>query len=143
MIKHDILMMNLVSAIYWFDEALQSRLEDLGYPGLGRTQSLLLANIAAGEQRAIRIARNLGVTRQAISQILGELEARGIVTVSTDPHDRRARIVEFHPSATALRKAASAVLVEMEETLGERIGTARLEALRDALAANWGDPPKG
>lgn len=142
MIKHDILMMNLVSATYWFDEALQAQLAEAGYPGITRTQSLLLANIAAGEQRAIRIAENLGVSRQAISQILAELEARNIVSVSTDPADRRARIVDFHPDAAPLRRVASKTLTELETLVASRIGAERFAIMREALAADWGEPPK-
>lgn len=142
MIKHDILMMNLLSAVYWFDEALQARLEQAGYPGISRTQSLLLANIASGEHRAIRIARNLGVSRQAISQVLAELESRGIVTLTTDPDDKRARVVDFHPSALGLRAVASAILGELEATVSQRIGADRFREMRAALAADWGDPPR-
>lgn len=142
MVRNDVLMMNLVLRTYWFDEALQAKLESLGYPGVGRTQSLLLANIAGGEHRAIRLARNLGVSRQAISQILADLEAREIITVTTDPDDRRARIVDYHPGAADLRKAAAGILNELEQTLAERIGQHRLDALRDGLSADWGDPPK-
>jgi DNA-binding MarR family transcriptional regulator len=142
-IKHDILMLNLLSAIYWFDEALQAKLEAIGYAGLNRTQSLLLANIGAGEHRAIRIARNLGVTRQAISQMLADLEAREIVAVSSDPDDKRARIVDFHPNARRLRRAASQILGQLEATLAERIGQPRVDNLREALASDWGDPPRG
>lgn len=141
MIKHDILMMNLLSAVYWFDEALQLKLERMGYPGLSRTQSLLLANIAAGEHRAIRIARNLGVSRQAISQILADLEARHVVTLTTDPQDKRARIVDFHPDAVELRGAASAILGDLEAVVASRIGAANFEAMRKALVADWGNPP--
>ncbi|MDE2561130.1 MAG: MarR family transcriptional regulator [Sphingomonadales bacterium] len=140
--KHDILMMNLLSAVYWFDEALQAKLEAGGYPGISRTQSLLLANIAAGEHRAIRIASNLGVSRQAISQILADMEARNIVSVSADPDDKRARIVDFHPSTGDLRKIAAAILGELEATVAERIGKARFQTMREALASDWGEPPR-
>lgn len=141
-IKQDILMLDLLAAIYWFDEALQARLEALGYHGLNRTQSLLLANLGAGEHRAIRIARNLGVTRQAISQILADLEAREIVSVTTDSADRRARIVDFHHNAKPLRRVASQILNQLESTLVERIGRTKVDSLRDALAADWGETPR-
>jgi len=141
-VKHDILMMNLLSAVYWFDEALQAKLDSCGYPGVSRTQSLLLANIAAGEHRAIRIARNLGVSRQAISQVLAEMEARNIVSVTADPEDKRARIVDFHPSASELRKVASDLLGELAATVAQRIGEGRFATMRSALAADWGAPPR-
>ena len=134
-------MMNLLAAVYWFDEALQARLEQLGYSDISRTQSLLLANIAGGERRAIRLARNLGVSRQAISQIVADLEKRKIVTLRTDPDDKRARIVDFHPDAAVLRSIASAILGDLEAIVADRIGKDRYEVMRQALAADWGEPP--
>lgn len=134
-----ILMMDLLRALYWFDEALQARLEQSGYSGLNRTQSMLLANIAVGEHRAIRLARNLGISRQAISQILAELEARHIIAVHADPYDKRARIVDFHEDARELRKVASAILSDLETQVSKRLGERRFSAMRAALATEWGD----
>ena len=44
-----LLMLDLVRTLYWFDEQLQVRLEALGWGRRGRSQSLILANIANGE----------------------------------------------------------------------------------------------
>ena len=87
------LMMNLLSALYWFDEALQAALKEAGIPNVSRAQSMLIANISAGEHRATRIARNLGVTRQAISLMLTQptmikrpvLDVSGRLTVGFKP----------------------------------------------------------
>jgi len=136
------LMMNLLSALYWFDEALQAALKEAGIPNVTRAQSMLIANISAGEHRATRIARNLGVTRQAISLMLGELEARGIVEIVPDPDDRRARIVRFADEANETRRAASKILHYLELKLVERVGLPAYHGLRDALRMDWGEPPK-
>lgn len=139
--KSPVMMINLLSAVYWFDEALQAALKAGGFTNTTRAQSLLIANIAAGEHRAIRIARNLGVTRQAISQMLAELEAKGLVTVAADPNDRRARIVQFSDAATPTRQAARAVLDHLEQELVRRLGLQPYIGLRDALMMDWGDSP--
>lgn len=138
---HPLLMMNLMSALYWFDEALQSRLQAQGRPDISRSQSLLLANIAAGEQRAARLAKSLGVSRQAISQMLADMEASGLIQVTADEEDRRARVVRFHPDADDLRKVAREVLQDLEEELGRRIGAKALGNLRTALRMDWGPSP--
>ncbi|MGN6691257.1 MAG: MarR family winged helix-turn-helix transcriptional regulator [Sphingopyxis sp.] len=135
------LMMNLLSAVYWFDEALQAALREAGIPNVSRAQSMLIANISAGEHRATRIARNLGVTRQAISLMLGELEARGIVEIVPDPDDRRARIVQFAGPTNATRRAAAKALHYLEVKLVERIGLPAYHGLRDAMRMDWGEPP--
>ncbi len=136
------LMMNLLSAVYWFDEALQAALKEAGLPNVSRAQSLLIANIAAGEHRAARIARNLGVTRQAISLMLGELEGRGIVELVPDPDDRRARIVRFAEEANPARRAAAKALDYLELKLAERLGMPAYHGLRDAMRLDWGEPPR-
>ena len=136
------LMMNLLSAVYWFDEALQAALKEAGISNVTRAQSMLIANISAGESRATRIARNLGVTRQAISLMIAELEVRGIVEVVPDPDDRRARIVRFSEQSTGVRRAAGAILNHLEVTLVERLGLPAYHGLRDAMMMDWGEPPK-
>ncbi|MEW5684035.1 MAG: MarR family transcriptional regulator [Pseudomonadota bacterium] len=140
--QHPLLMINLMSALYWFDEALQSHLKVGGWDALTRTQSLVMANIAAGEHRLTRIARNLGVTRQATSQMLGEMERRGLIVIKPDPDDRRARIIDFSPETERLRIVSVDLLREFERQLGERIGAARFTALREALELDWGPAPQ-
>jgi DNA-binding MarR family transcriptional regulator len=97
-------------------------------------------NIAMGETRPTRLARNLGVTRQAISQLLAQMSARGLVVTRQDLTDGRARVVEFAPRAERVRDVAIGILVQLEEVLGERIGVAQIEAMRGALESDWGDP---
>lgn len=135
------MMINLLTAVYWFDEALQTALREAGIRNVTRAQSLLIANISGGEQRAIRIARNLGVSRQAISQMLVELEARDIVVVEPDPDDRRARIVRLSEKSNKTRIAASRILRHLERELVERLGLETYNSLRDGLMRDWGDPP--
>lgn len=139
--KHQLLMMNLLTAVYWFDEALQSSLNRNGYESVTRAQSLLIANIAAGEHRAIRLARNLGISRQSVSQMIAELEARDLVVSEADPDDRRARIVKFSPGSATLRDASRFTLLSLQEELKKRIGARAYQALSKSLLAEWGEPP--
>lgn len=140
--QSDLLMIKLLIGVYWFDEALQDGLKRAGWPPVTRAQSLLFSNISAGEHRATQIAQNLGVSRQSISQMLAELEARGLVVTETDPRDRRARIVQFSPAAASLRQAAGGALRKLEAELETRIGAERTAALLDALSVDWGEPPR-
>ena len=136
-----LLMINLVSAVHWFDEALQAGLAARGWTSVTRIQSLVLANLATGVNRATRLARNLGVSRQAMSQTLAEMEDRGLVIVSPDPDDKRARLVSFSPHSAGIRDDAIMILKVVEATLASRIGARRLDDLKDAAAADWGPSP--
>lgn len=134
-------MMNLLAALYWFDEALQTAMEQEGFPPTVRVHSLVLMNMAIGETRPTRIARNLGVTRQAVSQLIAQMVAEGRISVGIDPDDKRARILQFNENSTAIRSTAMSILKRLEGVLGERIGVANLSALSHSLALEWGDPP--
>lgn len=133
------LMIRLSGLLFWFDESLQSSLSAAGFQPVTRTQSLFLLCLAAGENRPSRLATLLGVTRQAVSQIITDLSRRGLIRISVDPADARGRIVEYEFEAQDLRRAAHTVVDELEALLRERIGRKAFEALKTGLAGDWGE----
>jgi len=139
---HRNLLLDLLSAVYWFDDALQENMEAQGFSRMTRAISFLLLNIVQGEHRAINIARNLGISRQAVSEMLLGLRDRGVLEIREDPTDRRSRIVDFSPEFADQGAACGEILMKLESKLGRRIGFETLKALRVALAADWGPPPK-
>lgn len=128
-----LLMLDLVRTLYWFDEQLQSRLDALGWGRVGRSQSLILVNVANGETRAARMAENLGVSRQAMSQFLNEMVEQKLLELVPDPQDKRARIVRFAPEAQGIREDAQKVLRALETELENAVGPKNLAALREGL----------
>ncbi len=133
-------MMDLLRAFYWFDEALQAGLRKHGWSDITRSQSLILSNVAFGVRRASVLARNLGVTRQAVSQMLNEMEKKGLIHISADPSDGRAQLVGFGPGSQSIRNDAMSVLAQIEQELSSKLGKKRFAALTEALAADWGPP---
>ena len=133
---------NLLNSMYWFDDAFQVNLESMGLERTSRVESFVLLNISAGEQRAIEIAKNIGVTRQAISQILKDFEERGWIAVTADPTDGRARIVNFSESFAERGEMCSQIIRGIVRELEDRIGKSMVDTLRVALASEWGDPPR-
>ena len=128
-----VLMLDLVRTFYWFDEQLQIGLDAQGWGRMGRTQSLILANIANGETRASRMAEKLGISRQAMSQFLAELEERKLVEIVQDEADKRARIVRFTKESESIRKDAILILSKIEARMREVIGPEDFEAMRNGL----------
>lgn len=137
------LLRRLLHAVYWFDESLQDHLEAAGWPRLSRTKSMILINVADGVTRPIRIAANMGITRQAVHLALEELQREGLVEIGPDPEDRRAKQVSFAPDqrATEIRSAALRSLHRIEAVLASRLGPRLYAKLEEAMSADWGDPP--
>jgi DNA-binding MarR family transcriptional regulator len=138
---HDNVLLNLLKCVYWFDDALQDNMSSQGFPRASRATSFILLNVAHGEYRAINIAKNLGISRQAVSAMLNELRDRGMLRMRVDPSDRRSQIVDFSPRFTKMGSACAEVLAQVERELARRIGVKSSEAMRRGLCADWGPPP--
>lgn len=136
------LLVNMLKGIYWFEDALEHALESNGLEPVTRAELSVVANIAMGEHRASKIAKNLGVSRQAISQILLGLTKRRMIVVKDDPRSRRSRIVSFSDSFQRDGEECLRIFAELEKELGRRIGITRLRNLESALEAEWGEAPK-
>jgi DNA-binding MarR family transcriptional regulator len=138
---HENVLLNLLKGVYWFDDALQDNLEAQGFPRASRAISFILLNIAHGENHATKIAKNLGISRQAVSHMLTELRSRGMLVMKTDPNDKRSQVVNFSPGFSRMGAACAEVLNQLEKELSGRIGVRGFESLQRTLSADWGAPP--
>lgn len=53
------------------------------------------------------IARNMGLSRQGVQRVADELEARGLVQFTANPHHQRAKLVVLTERGRALYEAAA------------------------------------
>ena len=87
---------------------------------------------AAGTSQTTLTAQ-MGLSKQAVQQLLDQLEAQGLVRREPDPADKRAKRVILTAAgaeAAARRAGASASL---DDRLRETLGRKRFKALRKAL----------
>src|SRR5215471_4318646 len=61
-----------------------------GAPRLRRSHTALLPHIDLGGTRISDLAHRLGVSKQAVSELIDDLEAAGVVERLPDPDDARA-----------------------------------------------------
>jgi DNA-binding MarR family transcriptional regulator len=86
-------------------------------PG-GARGYLVLAVVGQGEPRSqLALAQHLGVDRTAMTYLLDDLEAAGLVERRPDPADRRARRVASTPDGLALLCEVKATLRDVEDAL--------------------------
>ena len=133
------LIIALFQRFCWLDEGLQSRLHDRGWPDVSRPQSMVMTNIVSGIVRPSDIARNLGVSRQAIHSTINQMVKLGMVELAPDPDDRRHMIVSLTPTGARMRQDAQQAMDALSDQLAEQLGQDRFDALLAALEADWGD----
>ncbi|RXT54251.1 MarR family winged helix-turn-helix transcriptional regulator [Bradyrhizobium betae] len=136
------ILKNLLKAAYWIDDAVQENMEAHGFPRVSRAVSWVLLNIAQGDQRQTDIARNLGISRQAVGKLLIELRHRGIVELQADPRDKRSRIVRFSKKHDDQKAACISILTALEVEIRARIGARVFDQMKRGLSADWGKAPR-
>ena len=133
------LIIALFQRFCWLDEGLQARLHDRGWPDVNRPQSMVMTNIVSGVVRPSDIARNLGVSRQAIHSTINQMVALGMVQLDTDPGDRRHMIVSLTETGARMRRDAQRAMDALTAQIAEVLGQDRFDALLAALEDDWGD----
>ena len=83
--------------------------------------------------RASVLAERSRLTRQAITQLVDELEERGVVTRRPDPSDGRAKIIQYTPEALTHFDASRRVIAALEQRWASELGRRNYAALRAAL----------
>ena len=133
------LIIALFQRFCWLDEGLQARLHDHGWPDVNRPQSMVMTNNVSGVVRPSDIARNLGVSRQAIHSTINQMVKLGIVQLEVDPADRRHMIVSLTDLGTRMREDAQRSMDALSAQIAARLGQDRFDALLAALEADWGE----
>jgi DNA-binding MarR family transcriptional regulator len=134
------LIVPLLQGFSWFDDGLQSYLQAKGWPHVTRPQSMVMVHVVRGLTRPSDIARNLGVSRQAIHTTINQMIDLGLIELDKDDGDGRSKRVVITPTGQAMRAVAQEAMTVISAALEARIGRPAVDALHDAFAADWGPP---
>ena len=112
-------------------EALQARLVGAGFEDHRLVHHNVMAHVTYEGIRLTDLADKAGITKQAMSELVVDLERLGYLQRTADPRDGRAKLIGFTEKGRAAVDAATRAFQEMDTALGER--TTR--ALRSGLLA--------
>ncbi|HWO09800.1 MAG TPA: MarR family transcriptional regulator [Polyangiaceae bacterium] len=132
--KRESTLQLLFKAARQLDErALERAAQIPGRPRLRRSHTSLLPHIDLEGTRVTDLAERLGVSKQAASQLVDDLEAVGVLAREPDPSDARARRVVFTPLGRRGLLEGLELLGDMERELARAIGDESMDQLRQAL----------
>lgn len=121
-------------------ERLRGAFAERGMAGLRPLHARLFLPLLSGGRRASDLADRLGVSRQAVAQVVVILERDGYVERLADPGDARAKLICLTARGRlAVRVMRNAALAE-EERWRHLLGAEPLEQVRDALIRLLSDP---
>lgn len=115
------------------ERALQARLQDAGFGDQTLAQSRLFGAIPPEGIRLTYLAERAQLTKQAVGELIDQMEAAGYVTRSPDPVDARAKLIGFTSKGWRAVDAALAAFGDMEAQLLKQFGADRLATTREVL----------
>ena len=103
--------------------------------GLTSARWQLLGGIAGAEQPqpVVQLARDIGVSRQAVQRLANEMEGEGIVAFRPNPHHKRAQLVVLTARGRKLYEAALDLQRPWAEKLGKSLTAAQVAIACDVV----------
>lgn len=131
--KDDDIPPALGRAVRAMSGTMMAKVASRGFDGMTPAFASLMPLLDATGVRPTTLAQRAGISKQAISQLVRELEARGYVEQIPDPTDTRAKIVCLTKRGVALHAACAEVRLELHSVAIAKLGKSRASRLRRDL----------
>jgi DNA-binding MarR family transcriptional regulator len=123
----------LLDALRSVEAQFGPALEDRGASELTPSQARALLHVDRTGTRLTELARRAGVTKQAMMQLVDDLQGLGCVRRTPDPQDGRAKVVRLTAKGLRQRARARKALQMVEGRIRRRLGPRKYAALRGIL----------
>ena len=117
------------------EQALAKVREETGEDTLRTSHTALFPHIDFEGTRQTVLAAKLGISKQAVGQLVAELEGIGMLERIPDPSDGRAKLIRFSNRGRFGLMQGMKVLAAVEAELEEELGSETMAALHDGLTA--------
>ncbi len=122
------------AAFLWKDAYLAA-MQEAGHDWYGKAQSNITAFLdPRGGTPQKRLVERSGLTKQAVQQLVDDLEAAGIVQRVPDPRDKRAKIIRYTDKGKAALRDGTRIKRRIEARMTESLGKAGMTQLRANLS---------
>lgn len=116
----------------WKAEFVTAMVE-AGHAWFTPSRATLLGFVPRKGLRQSELIARMGISKQAVQQLVDGLEAEGVVERVPDPDDKRGRILRHTPKGRAALDDADRIKAEIETRYRARLGEDRFRLLFDAL----------
>jgi DNA-binding MarR family transcriptional regulator len=125
----------LLEAFRVVDAQVNEALEARGASDLSPRRATAILLIDKKGVRLTDLAARAGITKQAMMQVVNDLDRMGLVIRAPDVRDARAKMVRLTTRGQAERAEAAKAVAAAEQRIRRKLGAARYDALRRSLAS--------
>jgi len=116
-------------------DEIQRRLVANGHGDLRFNDGVVIQHVVAGPLSITALAERMGVTQQAASKAVADLERRGLLARRPSPDDARAKLLHLTDHGTAAVAGSRVHRSALEAELVDELGAERVGVAREVLAA--------
>lgn len=113
----------------------RARALEVAGPPIRAAHTSLFPHIDLAGTRLTELARRVGISKQAVAQLVDELQDMGVVERVPDPADGRAKLIRFTSDGGLVLFRGLELLRSLEAELREEIGARHMDRLHAALLA--------
>ena len=111
----------------------RKRLDAAGHSAVRPGHGCVFRFIHEGGSRLTELAETSGLTKQAVAEVVADLERLGYIERAPDPDDGRAKVIRLTELGADAQGVARGIFAELEREWGERYGAERVAALRELV----------
>ena len=89
--------------------------------------------IHEGGSRLTELADSAGLSKQAVGEVVDDLEQLGDVARAQDPQDGRAKVIRLTEQGADAQRTALEIFADIERDFAERYGAERVAMMRELL----------
>ena len=131
----------LSNALRRFEERVLALMADSGYTQTRRSHVNFTRHLDLGGTRITELARRAAMTSAAMTELVDQCVAMGLVERVEDPSDKRVRIVRFTPWGRKWLVAFGRAVAIAESELASEVGVRNLSVLLNAMR-RYGEGPE-
>jgi DNA-binding MarR family transcriptional regulator len=117
-----------------FRSRMYNVVQGAGFTDLQPTHLLLFRYPTIINARPSELADQIGITKQAMNDLLRQLEDRGYLELTPDPTDRRAKRISLTKRGVALADLTRNAAQQVSDEWSQAVGHKRFDAFRKTLA---------
>lgn len=130
--------LDLWAAAHAWRARLHGEMVARGHAWYGDARGAIAASLDVTGLPQSELAMRMGISKQAVQQLLDQLEGEGIVRRVPDPNDKRGKRIEYTAEGLKAVRDANAIKRKMERELAARVDVPALRALLAEVTAVLG-----
>ena len=110
-----------------------AQLREAGHPAIRQGHGCVFRFVQEGGLRLTDLAESSGLSKQAVGEVVDDLEKLGYVERIQDPEDGRAKLIRLTERGADAQQTALKIFADIERGWAKRYGAERVATMRQLL----------